>query len=141
MLIWIVRFCLGFATLALLAFSWRASLVVAICTLLEFFGMMMAGLPAAGFWSVARLMLGVGLLLGVVVSWSDQRHSYWELPLLALVTNLALAASWGSGLTGLGHAWPAYLATIVSLPIGILCTAAAVDVYRRERRRRAQRGV
>jgi hypothetical protein len=63
-----------------------------------------------------------------------------ELPLLALVINLALAASWGSGLTGLGKAWPAYLATILSLPIGMLCTAAAFDAYRRERRQRAQRG-
>lgn len=139
MLFWIVRFCLGFATLALLAFAWRASLVIAVCTLLELFGMIIAGYPAAGFGSVARLMFGAGLMLGAVASWSDQRGRWWDLPLLALATNALLALSWGSGLTGFGQAWPSYLLALASLPAGLLCITAAFDVYRRERRRRAQR--
>jgi len=77
----------------------------------------------------------------VVVSWRKQRGNYWEFSLLALVTNLVLAVSWGRDLTGLGQAWPAYLATTASLPIGILCTAAAFDVFRREKRRHAERDV
>jgi len=133
MLIWLVRFCFGFSALALLAFSWRASLVITVCMVLEFFGMIMAGFPSTGFWNVARLMLGSGLILGAVTAWRDTRRTYWELPLLALATNAMLALSWGSALGDLGQAWPGYLATIFGLPCGSLCSAAAFDVYRREK--------
>jgi len=139
MLIWLTRLCLVFAMLVLLAFSWRVSLIVAACLMLEFFGMIVAAMPEAGFWSVARLMLGLGLLLGAVTTLGDQRRNYWELPLLAFIINLLLALSWGRGLGGLGNAWAGYIVSIVSLPVGCLCAAAAFDVYRREKRRRSQR--
>jgi hypothetical protein len=139
MLFWITRFCLGFATLALIAFSWRASLVVAVCMVLDFFGMIMAAMPSTGFWSISRLMLGLGLALGVVTSIEDARRNFWDLPMLALVVNVLLALSWGSGLGGLGQAWIGYAISVVSLPAGCLCSAAAFDLYRREKQRRAQR--
>jgi hypothetical protein len=138
MLFWITRFCLGFATLALIAFSWRASVVIAACMLLDFFGMVMAGTPSTGFWNIARLMLGLGLALGIVTAIGDARRNFWELPLLALVINILLALSWGSALGGLGQAWTGYAISVVSLPAGCLCSAAAFDLYRRERQRRAQ---
>lgn len=138
MLFWITRFCLAFATLALLAFSWRASLVVATCTLLDFLGMIVAGMPDTVFWNTARLMLGLGLVLGAVTSLGDQRANYWELAALALAVNVVLALSWGSALVGIGSAWTGYAVSIVSLPAGCLCSAAAFDFYRREKGRRAQ---
>jgi hypothetical protein len=137
MLFWITRFCLGFATLALIAFSWRASIVVAACMLLDFFAMIMAGAPSTGFWNIARLMLGLGLALGVITSIGDARRNFWELPMLTLAINVLLALSWGSGLGGLGQAWIGYAISVVSLPAGCLCSAAAFDLYRREKRRRA----
>jgi hypothetical protein len=112
------RFCLAFATLTLLAFSWRASLVVATCTLLDFLGMIVAGMPDAGFWNTARLMLGLGLFLGAVTSFGDQRANYWGLAALALAVNVVLALSWGSGLVGLGSAWAGYVSrSSVCLPV------------------------
>ena len=140
MLFWITRFCLALATLILIAFSWRASLVVAACMVLDFFGMILAGMPGAGFWNTARMMLGLGLILGVVTSIGDQRTNYWELSLLALAMNLLLALSWGTGLGDLGQAWKGYAVSIVSLPAGCLCSAAAFDLYRREKRKRIERG-
>ena len=138
MLFGITRFCLGFAALALLALSWRASTIVAACMLLDFFGMVMAGVPSTGFWSIATLVLGIGLILGLVTSIGDAARNFWELPLLALAVNVLLALSWGSGLGGLGQAWIGYAISVVSLPAGCLCSAAAFDLYRREKLRRAQ---
>lgn len=138
MLFWITRLCLAFATLALLAFSWRASLVVVTCTLLDFLGMIVSGMPGAGFWNTARLMLGLGLVLGAVTSFGDPRTNYWELSALALAVNVLLAVSWGNALVGLGSAWTGYAISIISLPAGCLCSAAAFDLYRREKKRRAQ---
>lgn len=100
--------------------------------------MIVAGMPDAGFWNTARLMLGLGLFLGAVTSFGDQRANYWGLAALALAVNVVLALSWGSGLVGLGSAWAGYAVSVVSLPAGCLCSAAAFDLYRREKRRRAQ---
>ena len=139
MLFWLTRFCLAFAMVALLAFSWRASLVVATCTVLDFLGMMVSAMPDAGFWNTSRMMLGFGLILGAITSYGDQRSNYWELAALALAINVLLALSWGNALVGLGTAWTGYALSTVSLPAGCLCSAAAFDLYRREKKRRAQR--
>jgi|GEM_PF-5335280 len=105
--------------------------------LLDFFGMIMAGVPSTDFWSIARLMLGLGLALGAITTIDDARRNFWELPMLAIAINVLLALSWGSGLGGLGQAWIGYVISVVSLPAGCLCSAAAFDLYRRAKRRRA----
>jgi hypothetical protein len=134
--IWIARLLLTFAALATLVFSWRASLLIATCIVSEFMNMVVAGMPDAGFWNNGRLLLGIGLIVGAIVSVGrDRSATYWDLPLLALASNILLTLSWGSGLAALAAAWPAYLASIVALPLGCFLSAVATDAFRRGRGR------
>jgi hypothetical protein len=138
--IWIARLLLVFAALVTLAFSWRASVLIATCIVSEFMNMVLAGMPDAGFWNNGRMLLGVGLILGAVVSVGrDRTSTYWDLPILALASNALLTLSWGSSLGALADTWPAYLASVVALPLDCFFSAVATDALRRERERRRWR--
>ena len=133
---WTLRLCLGFAVLALLMFSWRASLAVATCLFFDFFGMIAAGASGAGLWVHSQLMLGIGLFLGAVVSVGRPRGNYWDLPLLTVILSVLLSASWiqdRETAERLLRVWPAYLASALALPAGCLCVTSAADLWRRRR--------
>jgi len=138
-LFFLARMLVGFVALATLMLSWRAALVMGACLLMDFFSLMGGVLPGgANVFLLGLAPLGLGVPLGVLISWGSARLSPRDAATLSFAISLFLRLSWidPEHPTRLLQAWPIVLTVLIAFPLGVLIGSAAITRLQRKKKPR-----
>jgi hypothetical protein len=126
MIYWTLRLVTAFLGVVLWGISARATITIYAALFFEFSGFLWMTFPFSSVASAIELFLGVGLILGVLLSFGRERPALWKLPALAagilivLRASVVLQADWPDVRATL----PMHLAMVFGFPAGMLAGGA-----------------